>query len=180
MSELRIFADSDPQQPLEHLTGHGAIAERLERAGIRFERWQADQPIGAGASQDEVIEAYRKDIDRLMNENGYQTVDVISMVPDHPDREALRGKFLDEHRHSEDEVRFFVDGRGLFTLHLDDRVFEVLCEKGDLISVPANTPHWFDMGPAPRFVAIRLFNNPEGWVANYTGNDIAKQFSRLD
>lgn len=180
MSELRILADSDPRNPLEELTDHAAIAARLDRAGVRFERWQADQPVHAGASQDEVIEAYRQDIERLMKQGGYQTVDVISMVPDHPDREALRGKFLDEHRHSEDEVRFFVDGRGLFTLHLDDRVFEVLCEKGDLISVPANTPHWFDMGPAPEFVAIRLFNNPEGWVAHYTGNDIAKHFSRLD
>jgi 1,2-dihydroxy-3-keto-5-methylthiopentene dioxygenase len=73
-----------------------------------------------------------------------------------------------------------VEGKGLFSLHIDDKVFEVLCEKGDLISVPANTAHWFDMGPRPRFVAIRFFNNPEGWVANYTGSPIAEQFSRLE
>ena len=34
--------------------------------------------------------------------------------------------------------------------------------------------------PAPRFVAIRLFNNPDGWVANFTGSDIAQRFNRLD
>jgi len=56
----------------------------------------------------------------------------------------------------------------------------VLCTKGDLISVPANTPHWFDMGPNPNFTAIRLFNNPEGWVANFTGSDIAQRFNRLE
>src|SRR5690606_22918470 len=106
--------------------------------------------------------------------------DVISLNADHPDKDALRQKFLSEHTHSEDEVRFFVDGCGLFTLHIDARVYEVLCERGDLISVPAGVAHWFDMGPAPRFVAIRFFNNTEGWVARFTGSTIADRFSRLD
>ncbi len=77
-------------------------------------------------------------------------------------------------------MRFFVDGQGLFGLHLGERIYEVLCTKGDLISVQANTPHWFDMGPNPNFTAIRLFNNQEGWVANFTGSDIAQRFSRLE
>jgi 1,2-dihydroxy-3-keto-5-methylthiopentene dioxygenase len=51
-------------------------------------------------------------------------------------------------------VRFFVDGSGLFTLHVGDRIYEIRCEKGDLIGVPDSTLHWFDMGPEPRFVAI--------------------------
>jgi 1,2-dihydroxy-3-keto-5-methylthiopentene dioxygenase len=36
------------------------------------------------------------------------------------------------------------------------------------------------MGPDPSFTAIRLFNNPEGWVANFTGDAIAANFPRLD
>ncbi len=55
--------------------------------------------------------AYQPDIDRLMAEKGFRTVDVISLAPDHPRSDALRAKFLDEHWHSEDEVRFFVAGR---------------------------------------------------------------------
>jgi 1,2-dihydroxy-3-keto-5-methylthiopentene dioxygenase len=105
---------------------------------------------------------------------------VVSLSADHPQKAELRQKFLSEHTHSEDEVRFFVAGEGLFTLHADNKVFEVLCQKGDLISVPANTPHWFDMGPNPGFIAIRLFNNPDGWVANFTGSDIAERFNRLE
>ena len=46
--------------------------------------------------------------------------------------------------------------------------------------VPDGTRHWFDMGPNPFFVAIRLFTNPAGWVANFTGTDIAARFPRLD
>ena len=32
----------------------------------------------------------------------------------------------------------------------------------------------------PHFVAIRLFNNPDGWVAHFTGSDIAGHFNRLE
>lgn len=180
MSALRVFADDNAGDALTQSTDHSEIARALKSKGVRFERWQAGADIAAGDSQEAVIAAYKTDIDRLIEEDGYQTVDVVSLSADHPDKAAMREKFLDEHTHSEDEVRFFVDGQGLFSLHIDDSVYEVLCEKGDLISVPANTPHWFDMGPNPNFVAIRLFNNPEGWVARFTGSDIADRFSRLD
>lgn len=180
MSNIRVFEETQPDTPVRESAEHATIARILAEAGVRFEQWEASAPVKPGASQDEVIQAYRADIDRLIEEQGYQTVDVISLNADHPDKATLRKKFLDEHRHSEDEVRFFVAGAGLFTLHIGERVYEVLCEKGDLISVPANTPHWFDMGPNPHFVAIRLFNNPEGWVANFTGNDIASRFPRLE
>jgi len=178
MSRLRVFADRDPDTVIFETADGAAIAERLAARGIRFERWQAGQPIAPGASQDQVIAAYRSDIDQLMAQDGYVTVDVVSLNADHPQKAELRKKFLDEHTHAEDEVRFFVAGSGLFTLHLGDQVYEVLCEQGDLIRVPAGTTHWFDMGPNPHFVAIRLFNNPAGWVANFTGSDYAQRFPR--
>jgi len=179
MSQLRILEEGRPDAPLQTLTEHTAIAEALGAVGVRFEQWTANQPIRPGASQDEVIAAYRTDIDRLMASEGYQSVDVISLAPDHPDRAALRAKFLSEHRHSEDEVRFFVAGSGQFTLHIGDRVYDVLCEQGDLIGVPAGTRHWFDMSESPYFVAIRLFTNKDGWVAQFTGDDIAARFPRM-
>ena len=93
---------------------------------------------------------------------------------------ALREKFLSEHTHDEDEVRFFVEGQGLFCLHINDEVLQVLCQAGDWIAVPAGTKHWFDMGSAPNFCAIRFFDNPEGWVARFSGDAIADHFPRLD
>jgi 1,2-dihydroxy-3-keto-5-methylthiopentene dioxygenase len=180
MSHLRIYADDNPADATTSSNDHDEIADHLSAVGVRFEKWLAEAPVVAGDSQDEIIAEYRSDIDRLIETDGYQTVDVVSLTADHPDKDKLRQTFLSEHAHSEDEVRFFVDGQGLFSLHIGDSVYEVLCQKGDLISVPANTPHWFDMGPNPNFVAIRLFNNPDGWVANYSGSKIAEQFSRLE
>jgi 1,2-dihydroxy-3-keto-5-methylthiopentene dioxygenase len=180
MSRLRIFDEGRPDRPEVVISDHAEMARHLAAIGVRFEQWQATEPVVPGDPPEKVLAAYDRDIRRLMDEGGYQAVDVISLDPDHPDREALRRKFLDEHTHSEDEVRFFVAGSGLFTLHVGDRVYEVLCEAGDLISVPDGTRHWFDMGPQPHFVAIRLFTNPEGWVANFTGTDIAGRFPRYE
>lgn len=179
MSQLSVFDDQNPKEVLWQGYDPAEISNILKTVGIRFEQWAAAATVQAGDSQEKVLAAYRQDIDRLIQEEGYQCVDVVSLTPDHPEKTAFRTKFLSEHSHSEDEVRFFVDGEGLFALHITDMVYEILCKKGDFISVPANTTHWFDMGPNPHFVAIRLFNNPAGWVANYTGSDIAARFSRL-
>ena len=178
MSRLRIFADTDPSVPLFASREQAAIAAQLGEVGVRFERWETSAGLAPGTPPDQVIAAYRADIDRLMAAGGYQAVDVISLGPDHPERDALRRKFLDEHTHAEDEVRFFVAGSGLFSLHIGDKVYEVLCEAGDLIGVPHGTRHWFDMGPRPNFIAIRIFTNPAGWVANFTGDGIAAGFAR--
>ncbi len=179
MSRLRIFDETQPHIPLDVHHHHTDIARVLGHAGIRFEQWEAIQPIAPGASPDEVIAAYRDDIDRLMAEQGYQTVDVVSLTPEHPERAVLRQKFLSEHTHSEDEVRFFVAGSGQFTLHIDHKVYDLLCEQGDLIGVPGGTRHWFDMSESPYFVAIRLFTSKEGWVAQFTGDEIAQNFPRM-
>lgn len=179
MSELRIYDERDPGRELLRTTDAGAIREALAPIGVEFERWQTRSDLDAQATQDEIIEAYRPQIDSLMQRHGFRGVDVVSMTPDHPQREALRAKFLAEHVHDDFEVRFFVDGRGLFYLHAAGRVHALLCTRGDLISVPAGVRHWFDMGPAPRFCAIRLFTDEAGWVAQFTGDPIAERFPRL-
>jgi 1,2-dihydroxy-3-keto-5-methylthiopentene dioxygenase len=180
MSRLRIFHESDPSRVLFESSDHAVMAERLKAIGVRFEQWQTAQPVAPGAGSEEVMAAYREDIDRLVAENGFNSVDVVSIAPDHPQKDAARQKFLSEHFHKEDEVRFFVAGSGLFTLHPDERVFEILCEAGDLIGVPDRTRHWFDMGPNPSFIAIRFFTEPDGWVGHFTGSDIAERFPRLE
>lgn len=179
MSYLTIYEDQSHQTLLE-TADPVQIEQALSALNARFERWEANKVLAQQAQPDDVLQAYKQDIDRLVTANGYQAVDVISLFPDHPKKTELREKFLHEHRHSDDEVRFFVEGSGLFVLHEQDKVFSLLCEKGDLISVPAGTRHWFDMGSQPHFVCIRLFNNPEGWVAQATGDDIAAKFPQLN
>lgn len=180
MSRLRIFADDRPEAPLS--TTHDAleIAAALTSIGAGFERWGAAAPVRPGDAPATVLAAYNADVERICAARDLPTVDVVSVAPDHPQREAMRAKFLDEHTHVEDEVRFFAAGSGLFSLHVGGRVFEVLCEAGDLLAVPGGTAHWFDMGPSPSFIAIRFFRSPDGWVGHFTGTDIARRFPRYE
>lgn len=180
MSELRIYDEDRPAKPIGVYPRFEDIHARLAEVGVDFERWEASHQLDAQATPDEVIEAYREPINTLMNTHGFKSMDVVSMYPNHPQKQVLRDKFLVEHTHDEYEVRFFVDGSALFYLHTGGQVLGMLCERGDLISVPANMTHWFDMGPQPFFKAIRLFITPEGWVANFTGDAIAERFPRFE
>lgn len=179
MTTLYVYPDSAPDQG-QRVEDSAEISRILAEAGIGFERWDAGRTLPAGADQEAILEVYGEHVARLKRERGFTTADVVRLTPDHPQRAEFREKFLDEHTHSEDEVRFFVEGSGLFCLHIGDQVLGVHAEAGDLIAVPAGTRHWFDMGPAPHFAAIRLFTNTEGWVAHFTGDKIARRFPMLD
>jgi len=147
---------------------------------VRFERWTADAPLAADADEAAILAAYKSSVQRVQQDGGYQTVDVLRLAKGTPNTEPIRKKFLDEHAHSEDEVRFFVEGSGAFYLRLAGHVYQAICVRGDLISVPAGTRHWFDMGPDPQFTALRWFNNQEGWVPQFTGDTIAARFPRYE
>lgn len=180
MTTLAVYSDQDPSQPLGTYTGFEEIRDQLAAVGVEFERWEASQPLSATAGQDEVIAAYRAEIERLNAKYGFVSVDVVSMHPDHPQAEAARGKFLSEHTHDDFETRFFVDGAGAFYVRAGGKVYLTVCTKGDLINLPAHVTHWFDMGPKPNFKAIRFFRIPEGWVGHFTGDTIAERFPKFE
>ncbi|HRP69626.1 MAG TPA: acireductone dioxygenase [Turneriella sp.] len=176
---LTIYSEKNPNEKEEVIQEFGKIKDLLATQRIGFERWQAEKPLSEKATPEEVADAYRTSIDKILSQ-GYKTFDVVSLYPDAPNAAEARKKFLSEHTHGEDEVRFFVDGSGMFYVHADGKVFMLLCTKGDFISLPAGTTHWFDMGPKPFFKAIRVFNNPEGWVGHFTGSRIADQFPKYE
>lgn len=180
MTDLTIFDEADPANILLDTRDAEGITAALQAIGVAFERWTPAAPLPADADDKALLAAYGDDIRRLSDAGGYRSFDVIRMLPDNPKREEMRAKFLDEHIHEDDEVRFFVEGSGMFYLHANGRVHMLRCVAGDLIKVPAGLRHWFDMGPAPHFCAIRLFTTPEGWVAKFTGQTIARDFPRYE
>jgi 1,2-dihydroxy-3-keto-5-methylthiopentene dioxygenase len=180
MSRLTIYSDDAPSVPQFDSRDAAQIAQSLREVGVRFERWDATCSLSAAADSEAILKAYEKDVGRLTREGGYRSVDVMRCLPDNPNKAEMRAKFLSEHIHDDDEVRFFVEGAGVFYLHLDGKVYMTLCERNDLIAVPAGTRHWFDMGAAPHFTVIRLFTRPDGWVAKFTGDAIASRFPEFD
>lgn len=180
MSRLTVYPDNNPAAP-ELVTEDGAeIARVLNGIGVVFERWDVSSPLPQDADDAAVLNAYSKDVERIKRDGGYESVDVLRVLPNHPDKVALRQKFLNEHTHSEDEVRFFVEGSGMFYLRVGGKVYMTLCTARDFISVPNGVTHWFDMGAEPTITALRFFENTAGWVPNFTGTDIAAQFPKYE
>ncbi len=154
------------------------IKSFLAEKGVFFDQWTCEVQFDDSASQEDILAAYAKDLQPFMKAGGYQSADVISIHALTPNYDQIRAKFLAEHTHDEDEIRFFVDGQGLFWFHLENTpVFNVLCQRGDLISVPTGTKHWFDAGVEQPFVkAIRIFTDTSGWTPHYTASGTEHQF----
>src|SRR5579862_4241129 len=178
MTKLVVLDVDDPGRALVTSVDGGEIGAHLAAHGVLFERW----PVQDG---DDPMVAYEEAIATLADA-GYTTVDVARLHPAPDDPEwaakaaAARSKFLDEHTHADDEVRFFIAGRGAFYLRFDPELDIVVCEAGDLVSVPAGTRHWFDMGTSPDFAAIRFFRVEDGWVGEFTGDPIASGYPTFD
>lgn len=159
------------------LTDASAVASFLAVHGIDYERWVPDHAVDANATSETVLAAYGHEIETLKSRGGYRTADVIDVRPDTPNLDAMLAKFSREHWHDEDEVRFIVEGRGLFHVHPPGRpVFAIEVEAGDLIRVPRGTHHWFDLCADRRIRAIRLFQDASGWTPHYTDTGIDQQF----
>ena len=157
-----------------------AIAAFLAGHGIDYERWSDAPEIAASAPPAAVLEAYAGRIAQLKARGGYVTADVIDVTAATPGLEGMLARFSSEHWHDEDEVRFIVEGRGLFHIHPPQGpVFAIEVEAGDLIRVPKGTHHWFDLCADRRIRAIRLFQDPSGWTPHYTSSGVDRGFQPL-
>ncbi|GAA4833488.1 1,2-dihydroxy-3-keto-5-methylthiopentene dioxygenase [Saccharopolyspora rosea] len=185
MTLLTVWPETDPDTVELRTEDPAEIGDVLKQFGVRYQHWPLrelpDEP-----TSEQVLDAYREEVDQVVSAEGYIKVDAAVMVPRDDDpawaeqARAAREKFLSEHTHDDDEDRFFARGAGVFYLHLGEKVYAVLCEAGDLISVPAHTTHWFDMGTRPDFVAIRFFHDEDGWIGDFCDTDTAERFPSFD
>jgi 1,2-dihydroxy-3-keto-5-methylthiopentene dioxygenase len=159
------------------ITQPAEVQSFLASQGIEYERAQPGRPVAADAPAEQLLDAYKEKIDELKARGGYVTADVIDVWPHTPNLDVMLKKFNSEHWHDEDEVRFIVEGRGLFHIHPQNApVFSIEVEAGDLIRVPRGTHHWFDLCVDRRIRAIRLFQDPSGWTPHYTNTGVDKDF----
>lgn len=159
------------------LTDTAEITAFLKPHGIWHERWELAERVSPTAPAEEILAAYKPEIDRLSAEGGYITADVMQVTPETPNLDAMMEKFKSEHTHTEDEVRFILRGAGLFHVHPDNGpVFAIQVEAGDLINVPKGVKHWFNLCADRNIRAIRLFQNPAGWTPQYVDNPVSGKY----
>lgn len=160
------------------IEGAAEIAAFLAPFGMTYEYWPVQERVSPDAAPEEILAAYKPEIDQLKARGGYVTADVISVTPQTPGLDTMLNRFNKEHRHSEDEVRFIVKGKGLFHIHPEGGpVFSITVQAGDLITVPRGTRHWFDLCEERTIRAIRLFQDMSGWTPEYVPDGVHEGFA---
>lgn len=136
--------------------GETIDADELNREGVHYEALPVD------------TDAYQAALDQLKNERGYIEQDTIALSRETPNLDTVCDKFKDEHLHDEDEVRFVLDGDGVFDIRTaGDRWMRVTVERGDLIVVPEKRYHRFFLTEKKAIRCVRLFKDKSGWIPHY-------------
>lgn len=157
------------------VTDPAEVSKVLKAANVIYEKWGTERlPKSlssrnlSDAEKQAVLKAFDQEIQGLYKTRGYKTADVVTLYPDTPNIDVMLAKFDKKHLHTDDEVRFIVQGRGVFTLFpKDGEPIDAELHPGDFITVPANYKHYFKLCADKQITAIRIFTDPAGWVANY-------------
>ena len=145
---MRAYPLEAPSQPI--------AAEDLARRGILSWTVSSDESDRAAL------------IERIKREHGYVDQDFIALLPDTPNLDSICAKFDKEHYHTEDEVRFVVEGEGIFDVRDGaDHWIRIEVQEGDMIVIPANTYHRFYLTDRKQIRCMRLFANHDGWAPLY-------------
>lgn len=160
-----------------------AIARELAPLNIQLHRW----PVGddpqtrallakealSDGEKEQLLQSLDRYFEELKNTQGYQSRDAIVLHAGIPNLDAMLSKFQNCHTHADDEVRYIIDGEGVFGFaRPDGSQVELTVQPEEYINVPAGTEHWFHLTDARRIKAVRYFIGTEGWVPQYTGTEI--------
>ncbi len=164
----------------ETITDIQNIQKKLSPLGIQISNWTVgeskelrDHLACETLNENQknfVLKSLNHYFEKLKNEAGYKSQDLIVLHPEIENLDELLAKFEPCHTHDDDEVRYIVDGEGVFgfVLPSKDQV-ELKVEAEEFINVPKNTEHWFHLTEKKRIKAVRYFSGTDGWVPNYTG-----------
>ena len=131
-------------------------ADELNAEGVYYAKLSTDE------------QSYAAPISALKQARGYIEQDIVELSPATPNLDALCAKFIDEHLHDDDEVRFVLEGEGVFDIRSrDDRYMRVTVESGDLIVVPKGRHHRFMLTESKAIRCVRLFKDANGWTPHY-------------
>ena len=161
----------------EQLESAAEVQALLAANGLVYERWDigkydpASKPASVG-EQDYILSVFADEVGAISAARGYRAADVVALAPSTPNLDVVLAKFDKEHTHAEDEVRFVVQGRGVFTIRGGDgELYDIEVHPGDLLAVPEGTQHFFTLCDDRQIQCIRLFTDTSGWTAHYVNPD---------
>lgn len=147
------------------ITNNEEAKKFLKKYGLYMELWQPE--ITDSGVLDPLLK-YKNQIEKLKKKFSYASADCCTLNTSNPNLDKILEPFKKEHHHTDDEVRFTVEGEGIFGVNpLTDPPFEICVEAGDLLVVPAMTRHWFELTEKKNICCIRIFKENPKWEAIY-------------
>ena len=128
----------------------------------RSPRRAPSPPPAFHASDPEANEA----LAAIRTARGYTYTDTITISPEKlPNYEAKLKIFFKEHLHTDEEIRFILEGTGYFDVRdVDDQWIRISMGAGDMIVLPAGMYHRFTLDEANYLKAMRLFVGEPVWT----------------
>lgn len=159
-----------------------SISKELAPLNIQLDYWAvgADKELNQKLAQEslddnekeQVLQSLDRYFEQLKQTAGYQERDLIVLHPGIPNLDEMLKKFDSIHTHGDDEVRYIIDGEGIFGfVRPDGSQIELTIQPQEYINVPAGCEHWFYLTQNRRIKAVRYFIGKEGWVPEYTGRE---------
>lgn len=181
VSKLAFYTQFNLQKPYKVSEDISDFSEDLLEVGVRIEQWNTiSHHPSAPLREEDIFKIYSNEIARIKGEYGYHQADYSTMKPDDAFAISVRGRYLSEHIHEEDEVRFFLSGRVLIYLHINQKIHILECCKGDFVLIPVGVKHWMDIGPSPDFSVIRWFNTKKAFINQFTQGLVAEATPRWE
>ncbi|XP_066388709.1 probable inactive acireductone dioxygenase 2 [Miscanthus floridulus] len=144
--DQRLPHHREPKEfiPLDKLSELGILSWRLNA-----DDWENDE-----------------NLKKIREARGYSYMDICDVCPEKlPNYEAKIKNFFEEHLHTDEEIRYCLEGSGYFDVRdQNDQWIHVAVKKGGMIVLPAGMYHRFTLDTDNYIKAMRLFVGEPLWT----------------
>ncbi|XP_054156882.1 acireductone dioxygenase-like [Oppia nitens] len=148
--------DAEDQRSERHLSPKEFVSldELKQKTGVLYFEIDADNYETEGK------------LSKIRTDRGYTYSDQLEVSPKTLDNYLAKIKsFFTEHIHSDEEIRFILNGSGYFDVRDNrDKWIRILVQKGDLLILPAGIYHRFTLDHNDYIKVIRLFVGEPVWT----------------
>ncbi|MCB1142678.1 MAG: acireductone dioxygenase [Leptospiraceae bacterium] len=163
------------KKSLGEITDVQEIQTFLRDFNVTFDHWSipsearvyTEKQVLTDSEKESLLQTVENRFVYLKETMGYKTRDLVVLHPEVPGIDDMLAKFDKVHYHTDFEVRYIIDGSGIFGFVGENEKFLLHVEASDFISVPKNIKHWFTLDEKKRIKAVRYFTDMAGWVPNY-------------